>query len=123
MMPQMMMMPQCQESSSDEERSRPVASSSATNAAAAAAVPMAARASPRREGAVIKDESQLLMKSQTFIRGMPKWRLSEALEALHESLDATMTSELDQDGLLVCLWIFTRVKPLQKVCDLSHLLE
>jgi len=111
----MMMMPQCQQddSSSDEgdQKTQPGSAGSAE----------ASAPSPRRPGAYIKDESAAITKSATFVRCLPRTRLSEALEALHETLDSTMTSDLDLDGLLICLWIFTRVKPNQRVCDLRHL--
>ena len=114
MMPQMMM-PQCQQddSSSDEgdQKTQPGSAGSAE----------ASAPSPRRPGAYIKDESAAITKSATFVRCLPRTRLSEALEALHETLDSTMTSDLDLDGLLICLWIFTRVKPNLRVCDLRHL--
>ena len=117
MMP--MMMPQ-QEESSEDEAPQPAAGQGQVSAASAPG-PGEQRPSPRRPGAYIKDEHAVITKSATFIRGLPRSRISESLEALHESLDATMTSELDLDGLLTCLWLFTRVKPNQRVCDLRHL--
>ena len=125
MMPQMMMMPQCQQDdSSDEDERTPrhdPGQGSAGSASASASDQQ--HSSLRRPGAFIKDEGALITKSATFVRGLPRTRLSESLEALHETLDATMTSELDMDGLLICLWIFTRVRPNQRVCDLRHLYQ
>ncbi len=120
-MPQMMMMPQMmpqqEESSDEDERPRPgQAPVSGGSVTVESQLP-----SPRRPGAYIKDEHAQITRSATFVCRLPRVRLSESLEALHETLDATMTSELDLDGLLTCLWIFTRVKPNQRVCDLRHL--
>ena len=116
MMPQMMMMPEDDSSSGEDDKKTPHAPGQGSAGSAEASGP-----SPRRPGAYIKDESAAITKSATFVRCLPRTRISESLEALHETLDSTMTSDLDLDGLLICLWIFTRVKPNQRVCDLRHL--
>ena len=119
MMPQMMMMmPQCQQDdSSDSDEKTPHATGQGS---AGSEARNQQRRSPRRPGAYIKNELAEIHKSATCVRNFPRAKISESPEALHETLDSTMTSELGLDGLLTCLWIFTRVKPNQRVCDLRH---
>ena len=51
----------------------------------------ASGASPRCPGPyIIKDESAHVNKSATFIRSLPRTRISESLEALHETLDSSL---------------------------------
>ncbi len=49
---------------------------------------------------------------------LPKVRLSEAIECVHDKLDSTMTAELNQSCLAVVLWMLTQVKCNMKVHDL-----
>jgi hypothetical protein len=99
----MMMMPQCQrDDSSDEDEKTPQHAPGQRSAGSAEASDHQ-HPSPRRPGAYIKDESAVATKNATFVHNLPRTRISESLEALHETLDSTMTSELDLDGLLTCL--------------------
>lgn len=67
------------------------------------------------EGFPVKDR---LPTSLTLIRGMGKARLSEAMEWISPQLEATMTHQLSNKGLLALLFCCTRLRPTTRVCDL-----
>ena len=54
----------------------------------------------------------------TFLRQIPRNRLSECLEAVSPSLEAGFTAECTVNGLLCLLWCYTRCKPSVKFTDL-----
>lgn len=60
----------------------------------------------------------LISRSCTYVKQLPRNRLSETLEAVDGCLDSTFTSELTSNGLLILLWMFCRVKPGVKISDL-----
>jgi len=69
-------------------------------------------------------DSGLISRSVTYVRQLPRNRLGETLEALSGAvLDAAVTAELTQDGLLILLWLFCRIKPCVKISDLRFLAE
>ena len=57
----------------------------------------------------------------TFIRQMPRARLSECLEHVSPKLESGFTAECTSSGLQCLLWMYTRMKPSVKVIDLSDL--
>ena len=134
MMPPMtppMTMPHHGAEESDEEeqavpplaKAAPAASSSVVSSSAAMSAVVendptatAALAAPQDSG--------LISRSVTYVRQLPRNRLGETLEALSGAvLDAAVTAELTQDGLLILLWLFCRIKPCVKISDLRFLAE
>ena len=97
-------------------------------AAAPAAPVVSAPAAPAApvEGAPEDIHSTLLSdaaisRSCTYLKNVPRNRLSDCLERLDPALEATYTAELSSNGLLALLWVWTRMKPCVKVSDLRHL--
>ena len=83
-------------------------------------------AAPSADGAPEDFHSTLLSdaaisRSCTYLKNVPRNRLSDCLERLDPSLEATYTAELTSNGLLALLWVWTRMKPCVKVSDLRHL--
>ena len=102
----------------------------AMSMAAAPAAPVGAApadpAAPAGDGAPEDFHSTLLSdaaisRSCTYLKNVPRNRLSDCLERLDPSLEATYTAELTSNGLLALLWVWTRMKPCVKVSDLRHL--
>ena len=62
-----------------------------------------------------------ISRSCTYLKNVPRNRLSDCLERLDPALEATYTAELSTNGLLALLWVWTRMKPCVKVSDLRHL--
>jgi hypothetical protein len=62
-----------------------------------------------------------ISRSITYLKQAPKTRLSEALEAVCPSLDATLTAQLSVPGMLAVLWTYTRILPTTKVSDLRSI--
>ena len=58
-----------------------------------------------------------ISRSITYIRHLPRNRLSEVVEFCCGALDATVTAQLSQHGMLALLWIYTRVVPQVKIYD------
>ena len=65
----------------------------------------------------------LISRSVTYVKNLPRNRISECLEKLSSTMEASYTAELSSAGLLTILWLYTRVKPSVKVTDLSHLFD
>ena len=65
----------------------------------------------------------LISRSVTYVKQLPRNRVSETLEAVDGQLDASFTSELSSDGCLIVLWLYCRVKPCVKISDLRALTE
>ena len=51
---------------------------------------------------------QVITRSAAMLRSLPKRKLSEAVEAMDEALDPTVTSDLSTIGLVQVLWLLTR---------------
>ena len=103
-----------------------VAAMSMAAAPAAPVVAPAAPAAPAGDGAPEDFHSTLLSdaaisRSCTYLKNVPRNRLSDCLERLDPALEATYTAELSSNGLLALLWVWTRMKPCVKVSDLRHL--
>ena len=54
----------------------------------------------------------------TFVRNVPRTRLSECLTQISGKLESGFTAECTQMGLLALLWLYTRIKPSVKITDL-----
>ena len=63
----------------------------------------------------------LITRSATYLKNIGRNRLSDLVERLHPTLDATYTAECSRNGLLCLIWVFTRVKPNVKISDLRKL--
>lgn len=66
---------------------------------------------------------QLISRSVTYVKQLPRNRISEALEQVSAVLDSTFTAELSPEGCLTLLWLFCRIKPSVKISDLRPLAE
>ena len=56
--------------------------------------------------------------SVTFLKTVPRQRLSEGLEWIRKDLDATVTHGLSSEGLLAVVFMLTRLKPSSRISDL-----
>ena len=120
MMPQMPMMMADEDDDGEEQQSttastRPEGSVSSEDVAASG-VPNAV--APEDFHHRLPD--MLISRSITFIKTIPRNRLSEVLESLSPSLDSTWCAELSMAGLLCLLLLYTRLKPNLRVSDLRH---
>jgi hypothetical protein len=59
-----------------------------------------------------------ITSSAKLLKSLPKGRLSEAVEAVDNRFDATVTADLSVHSLAKLLWLLTRVKPMTRVCTL-----
>eukprot|EP00438_Fugacium_kawagutii_P020102 Skav226954 [mRNA] locus=scaffold51:330:788:+ [translate_table: standard] len=126
------------EESSDEEerattrrrRGEPAAPSEAAPAAVPVAVAAAPAAGPVPAGpvpAALREEegslklSETISRAHVFVAGVSEGRLSQQLELLNPMFDSTMTCDLTKEGLLMMVWIVTRVKPNILLSSLRHL--
>ena len=62
--------------------------------------------------------SDRISRSVTFLKTVPRQRLSEGLEWVRKDLDATVTHSLSSEGLLAVLYMLTRLKPSCRITDL-----
>ena len=74
-----------------------------------------ARREPGMENAAGADR---ISRSVTFVKTVPRQRLSEGLEWIRKDLDATVTHSLSSEGLLAVLYMLTRLKPSCRITDL-----
>ena len=58
-----------------------------------------------------KWKSAEIPRSVTYIFKLPRARLNEACEELNENLDGSVTCELSNQGLLILIWLLTRLRP------------
>ena len=137
MMGGMMMPPMMSQQTEDsDEDDQPVgvapvakAGLSGVPAAASSGVPAvapSASAAPSGEPSGDVHERQgdgVISRSVTYVRQVPRNRLSETLECVSHPLDAPYTSELSMEGLLILLWLFCRIKPTVKISDLRVLAD
>ena len=65
----------------------------------------------------------LISRSVTYVRQLPRNRLSETLECVSPQLEAAYTAELSIDGMLILLWLYCRIKPTVKISDLRVLAD
>lgn len=62
-----------------------------------------------------------ISRSHGCIKSLGRARLSQAIEFLVPALDSTMTADLSSDGLLMILWLLTRIKPSVVISSLRFL--
>ena len=107
MMPpsQMPPLPDSQLSDDQEEPAEP----------AAPVVERRARPEPGMENVPGADR---ISRSVTFLKTVPRQRLSEGLEWIRKDLDATVTHGLSSEGLLAVVFMLTRLKPSSRISDL-----
>ena len=121
MMPMMMFpgamngMMQPPESSSEEEAPEPVVPKASPYAAPPAPEP----AVP--DGENEKGLNERFARSITFVRDVSVKELSLMVEKLEGSLDSSWTADLSKAGHLALIYIFSRLKPGQKLAELSCL--
>ena len=102
---------------------------SGSDGAAPAAVPAPAQPiagpqltfTPHGNGIYNKDDTAAVTRSSSVLRGLPRSRLSAALEKLDSEIDAGFVASLSMKGLLILLWMFTRIRPATKVTHLRCL--
>ena len=124
---------QQQDDASESEQEENTGSNGSNHAPSVAAMSMAAApaaqpapAAPAGEVGAPEDFHSTLLsdaaisRSCTYLKNVPRNRLSDCLERMDASLEATYTAELSSNGLLALLWVWTRMKPGVKVSDLSH---
>ena len=87
---------------------------------------------PKRGGEAVVPPVTLLMalpvscektwgRSVSMLRQVPRNRLAMCLNSICLDLDPTATSNLSIVGLLGLLWLWCRLRPNLRVCDLGHL--
>ena len=112
----------------DEQESQTVPAAAA-RAAAAAAPAAAPRAPAPTPGHLMgmnpynTGDDAAISRSSSLLRGIPRRRLTCALEKLNQEMDAGFVSEMSQKGLLILLWLFTRLRPSTKIAHLRPLLS
>ena len=105
-------------------------SSSAAGSNAAHAAPVAGSAGPAGSGLdsmslipppAIYDKSDeaSISRSSSLLKGIPRRRLTAALGKLHKEFEAGYLNELSQRGLLILLWLLTRLRPSARISHLS----
>ena len=62
--------------------------------------------------------NQWISRSVTYLKQIPRNKLSELIEQIDGTFDATLTSQLTSYGLLCLIWIYTRIVPTVKISDL-----
>ena len=133
MMPQQMFHPpQSQVGEGDTYTSEDEQVSSSTVPPKAAGIPLQQESSAVTAVAELQEDGvqhhqrlpdALISRSVTYVKQLPRNRVSETLEAVDGQLDASFTSELSSDGYLIVLWLYCRVKPCVKISDLRALTE
>lgn len=101
--------------------------SGSANPPAAAAAPAPAPPLPLQpveytgRGAYNMDDTAAISKTSSMLRGLPRRRMTSALEKLDKELDAGYLAELSIKGLLILLWVYTRLRPATKIAHLRIL--
>lgn len=67
-------------------------------------------------------QDALISRSVTYLKQLPRQRLSECLEMVYPGLDAVLTAQLSVNGLLCVLWTYTRMVPSVKISDIRALI-
>ena len=67
-------------------------------------------------------QDAFISRSVTYLKQLPRQRLSECLEHIYGGLDAVLTAPLSMSGLLCVLWTYTRMVPSVKISDLRILI-
>ena len=96
------------------------------------AVPAAAMAAPAQPalgfqdpnmgfGLYNKSDHALITRSSSMLRQLPRIRLVAALEKLDPEVDAGYVANLSQKGVVILLWLYTRLRPATKMGHLRAL--
>lgn len=88
-----------------------------TSMPAGMAAPVAPMMSPFDDSGFAIDD-RFIGRGCTYVRQIPRGRLSECLEFITPVLESGFTAECTANGLLCLLWLYTRVKPNVKLSDL-----
>ena len=96
-------------------------SDSAVPAVVQPALPPQLNFTPHGNGIYNKDDTAAVTRGSSVLRGLPRTRLAAALEKLDPEIDAGFVASLSMRGLLILLWMFTRIRPATKVCHLRFL--
>ena len=65
---------------------------------------------------------QIVTRSASLLKNIPRRWLSEICERLDAAFDATLTANLSVTGLLACIYLFTRMRPCVQMSVLRALL-
>ena len=76
---------------------------------------------PGMEDAHTRLPDAQISRSITYVKNVPRNRISEVLEEVDPQLDPAFTSELTPEGMLTTMWLYCRVKPTVKISDLRVL--
>ena len=93
--------------------------SSGAVAVAAPAPPHAHAHAHAHSGCYNKGEDAMISRSSNLLKGIPRARLVSALEKLNAELEPGFLSNLTQRGLLILLWVLTRLRPSTRVSVLG----
>ena len=74
-----------------------------------------------KEGVYNKGEDAMISRSSNLLKGIPRSRLVSALEKLNAELEPGFLSNLSQRGLLILLWVLTRLRPSTRMSVLGSL--
>ena len=66
-----------------------------------------------------KSDEASISRSSSLLKGIPRRRLTAALGKLHREFEAGYLNELSQRGLLILLWLLTRLRPCARISHLS----
>ena len=113
--------------SSDSESEAPPPKALPVAAPQVAAPPLQAPAPPQpgqgNMGPVEDNElDQIVTRSASLLKNIPRRWLSEICERLDAAFDATLTANLSVTGLLACNYLFTRMRPCVQMSVLRALL-
>ena len=76
---------------------------------------------PGMEDAHTRLPDAQISRSITYVKNVPRNRISEVLEEVDPQLHPAFTSELTPEGMLTTMWLYCRVKPTVKISDLRVL--
>lgn len=122
------MAPNGDQESSDSESDAPPPKAPPVPAPQVAAPPLQAPAPPPQPGqgnmGPVEDNEldQIVTRSASLLKNIPRRWLSEICERLDASFDATLTANLSVTGLLACIYLFTRMRPCVQMSVLRALL-
>ena len=72
----------------------------------------------KQASAYAKGLDAAITRSAVAVTGLPKTRLSELVELIHEPFDSTVTAEFCPATSAMLIWLLCRIKPNVKICDL-----
>ena len=72
----------------------------------------------RKNGGYAKGLDAAITRSAVAVTGLPKTRLSELIEFVHEPFDSTVTADFGPITAGMLIWLLCRIKPNVKITDL-----